>query len=112
MPTELQLRALAAIEDPDEAFASCWALVLDETDGRVPRQSGFVHVLAQARRYQAMLDADGNATQGSIAEAEGVSQQRLSHLLAMLQLPPDIVAAIEAPLWPGLLPQTGMGGSK
>ena len=62
----------------------------------LPRR-GFSHLLDQARRYQALLDAGDVRSLEEIAQREGVSASRVGQVLGLLQLAPDIVDLVDRP---------------
>jgi hypothetical protein len=101
VPTEKELREIARMTNQWNAMERYRKLVAQDPEvapvPRGPRQLGFQHDLERARRYQAMLDSGEHGSVASIGQAVGLSPQRVGQLLNLLQLAPDIVAAIDVP---------------
>jgi hypothetical protein len=108
VPREKDLWVLARMANRWNAVERYRKLVAQDPEvapvPRGPKQRGFQHQLERARRYQAMLDAGEHETVASIGRAEGLSYQRVGQLLQLLQLAPDLVAALDVP--PDRLPGT------
>lgn len=69
-------------------------------DGKRPRtgrSQGVQHTFATARRYQAELDSGRWRSVAEFARAEHVSATRMTALLDLLSLAPEILAAVDVP---------------
>lgn len=103
VPTVLDLEKLARVRDPFKQAAAYQKLCRNVGaggDGRragMPKQRGFQHLLARARRYREWLDTGAHRSLSSIARAEGITHYGIAHVLDLLSLAPDILAAIDVP---------------
>jgi len=109
VPTEGALRKLSMLSTAKQP-ARYRKLIEAQERRRQPRVSsaarshkhtprrGLGHLLEQARRYQALLDAGEVRSLEEIARLEGVSASRVGQILGLLQLAPDIVDLVERPV--------------
>jgi hypothetical protein len=63
----------------------------------MPKQKGFQHLLARARRYQELLASGQYTSMSQLARAEGITHARVGHLLDLLALSPAILVVIDVP---------------
>ena len=106
VPTEGALRKLFMLPKAKQVIRYKKLVQEEERQGRpkasgtahshehLPRR-GFDHLLAQARRYQALLDAGEVRSLEEIARLQGVSASRVGQILGLLQLAPDIVDLVD-----------------
>jgi hypothetical protein len=108
---ELELRQLAGLGRKEQVKRYRGKLGLDEqgrvtAEGRATeaearpkeaRNRGLAFHLARARRYQELVESGRFETMTELAMSEGVSVSRVSQLLNLLDLHPDIIAAIDVP---------------
>ncbi len=108
---ELELRQLAGLGRKEQLKLYRAKLGLDEqgkvtAEGRAaeaevrPQQArnrGLAQHLARARRYRELVESGRFQTMTELAMSEGVSVSRVSQLLNLLDLHPDIIAAIDVP---------------
>ena len=64
-------------------------------DAAVPRQRGVRHLLALARTWRGELDSGVHRSFATLAEAHGVTPQWVALNLALLEMAPDVVAALD-----------------
>ncbi len=76
----------------DAAGHGCGPGAEDPWAGALARVRGH---LERARRFRAWLDGGAGRTLRELGELEGITKARVSQLLALLQLAPEIVADIE-----------------
>jgi hypothetical protein len=108
---ELELRQLAGLGRKEQVKRYRAKLGLDlqgkvTADGKVaeaearPKQArnrGLAQHLARARLYRELVESGRFQTMTELAMSEGVSVSRVSQLLNLLDLHPDIIAAIDVP---------------
>lgn len=110
VPTELELRKLAGIKTPERQAAEYRRLCAAEAEARAPRraprvtkpkgrppQRGLQHLFERARRYHAVLEAGEVRSLEDLGRAEGVTGRRISQILSLLQLAPEIIEAVDVP---------------
>ena len=108
VPSERALFALASLREPGAQVKEFQVMVLaalgEKPQGSVgasipkPRIRGDVrHLLARARRYQALLDSGACRSLSAIAEREEITPTRVGQVLLLLHLHPDIVALLDQP---------------
>jgi hypothetical protein len=103
VPTLEDLEALARLADGAAQVARYQRLCREAArpgNGRragVARGKGFQHLLARARRYQAMLESGEHRSAASIARVEGIDPSRVSQVLDLLTLAPEVLAVIDVP---------------
>jgi hypothetical protein len=103
VPTVKDLVALSRERDAKAVVARYRRLCEDiERGGNgrragMPKQRGFQHLLARARRYQELLASGQYASMSQLARAEGITHARVGHLLDLLALSPAILAVIDVP---------------
>ncbi len=80
-------------------FQIVQGLVSRTRSGRVrqPRQRGFQHLFAQARVWCHWLETGKYRSEAALARAERVNPRRVTYLLDLLALAPEIQAAIDVP---------------
>lgn len=59
------------------------------------RPKGLQHAFAEARRLQAILDAEPGLSVAELGRREGISGSRVSQILGLLQLPAAMVNALD-----------------
>ncbi len=69
------------------------------------RPKGLQHAFAEARRLQAILDAEPGLSVAELGRREGTSGSRVSQILGLLQLPAAIVATLD--VTPQAAPKVG-----
>jgi hypothetical protein len=108
---ELELRQLAGLGRKEQVKRYRGKLGLDDrgkvtAEGKAaeaearPKQArhrGLAQHLARARRYQDLVESGRFHTMTALAMAEGVSVSRVSQVLNLLDLHPEIIAAIDVP---------------
>ena len=105
VPTETQLRNLVSVKSPERQFAQYHRMCAVEGERRAPvrgtrgrpPQKGFLHLFERARCYHARMEAGEFRSLEALGEAEGVSGRRISQILRLLHLEPEIIAAVEVP---------------
>ncbi len=100
VPTERDLRALAdlpAVEQVWKYMEATGALVHVADSRKVARLAGFQHLFARARELNARWATGEYRTLGDLAKTEGVTAQRVSQLLNLLLLAPEIIVALDVP---------------
>jgi hypothetical protein len=104
VPTVKDLMALSRERDADAVVERYRRLCQDIERGGsgrragMPKQKGFQHLLARARRYQELLASGQYASMSQLARAEGITHARVGHLLDLLALSPAILEAIDVPV--------------
>ena len=102
---ELELRMLAPLPSKDQVRRYRALLGLDapqpgdeppRTAAKSARNRGLAAHLARARELQALVESGRFGAITEIARHEGMSGTRVSQLLSLLDLHPDILAAIDA----------------
>lgn len=86
-PAELEARLVRARDE---------ALVARACD--LGRPLGFQHLFARARHWQGLLDTGEFPSVRELAQAEGLSTSRVSDMLNLLCLAPEIAAALDVPV--------------
>jgi len=112
LPTEKTLRELAGLTPAKRQVKRFQVLV--EREGHVVggrgrgrgrgssprsrvRRKGFQHLFDRARRYQDMLEREPSLSLAEIGRREGCSGARVSQVLLMLQLAPEIIDRVDVP---------------
>ena len=103
VPSLDELFVIGRIADPRQQVAR-YRAIRASLDGRrggakaaAARQRGFQHLFAQARAYQAALDAGEFRSLAALAKAEGVSRHWVGQVLDLLTLVPEIQVALDVP---------------
>jgi len=98
-----ELFVIGRIEDPREQVTRYHA-VCGSLEGRrggeraaAGRQHGFQHLFAQARAYQAALDAGEFRSLTALAKSEGVTHHWVAQVLDLLTLAADLQVALDVP---------------
>ena len=104
VPSELQLRRIAGIPEPAKQWA-CYRHLVEYGDlsmggGNVgrrpsPRGRGFQHDLERARRFQDLWDTGAYDSLRELGRVEGITGARVSQLLNLLHLVPEILPVID-----------------
>ncbi len=113
VPSELQLRRIAALPDRGRQWTRYEQLVrqgdLSIRGGRpeqtAPRSRGHQADLDRARRLQKLWDTGAYDSLRELGRAEGVTGCRVSQLMNLLHLAPEILAVLDVPeeeLAPGI----------
>ena len=107
VPAEAILRKLAGIKSPERQSAEYRRLCAAEAASRAPRsgtpskgrppQRGLQHLFERARRYHALLESGEARSLEDLGRAEGVTGRRISQILRLLQLAPEIIEAVDVP---------------
>jgi len=106
VPREVELRKLAGVKSPERQWAQYQRLCGAEAAGRAPRrgatrgrpqQKGLQHLFTRARRYHAAMEAGQFESLEALGRAEGVTGARIRQILLLLQLEPEIIAAVDVP---------------
>ncbi len=117
VPNERQLRELARMADPRaqvsryremgglrprvEESSTSDSEVSGSADpkanplAKATRPRGLQHAFAEARRLQAILDAEPGLSVAELGRREGISGSRVSQILGLLQLPAAMVATLD-----------------
>lgn len=107
LPTEKELRKLAEVQPHDLQNLRYRRMIealapprVTEWKGRpkpesLPPRRGFRHLFDQARRYQALLDSGDHPTVASVGRSVGLTGTRVSQLLNLLHLAPDLIALLD-----------------
>ena len=108
VPSEAALRKLAGIRTPERQVAEYRRLCAAEEASRAsrkgrrgkgrPPQRGLQHLFERARRYHAMLESGEARSLEAIGRAEGVTGRRIAQIVALLQLAPEIIEAVDVPV--------------
>ena len=67
------------------------------TRPRKQRGKGVQHLFARARRYRQILDSDQAKSLRDLGRQEGVSSARVSQILNVLNLAPEIIDQVDVP---------------
>ncbi len=98
-----ELRDLALVEPEGQANELEARLVQARDEALVARACdlgrplGFQHLFARARRWQGLLDAGEFGSVRELAQVEGLSPGRVSDVLNLLCLAPEIAAVLDVP---------------
>src|SRR5204863_10079425 len=98
--SERELRELAdlpAVEQVWKYMEATGALLNVADSRKVARLAGFQHLFARARELSERWATTEYRTLGDLAKTEGVSTARVSQLLNLLCLAPEIIAALDVP---------------
>ena len=106
VPREVELRKLAGVKSPERQLAQYRRLCGAEAAGRGPGrgatrgrppQKGLQHLFERARRYHAAMEAGEFGSLEELGRAEGVTGGRIRQIMLLLQLEPEIIAAVDVP---------------
>lgn len=107
VPREVELRKLAGVKSPERQLAQYQRLCGVEAAGRAPGrgatrgrppQKGLQHLFERARRYHATMEVGAFESLEELGRAEGVTGARIRQILLLLQLEPEIIAAVDVPV--------------
>jgi len=107
LPSELQLRRIATIADPGRQWGRYEQLVRQgdlsirggsgKAEVASPRSRGCQGDLERARRLQKLWDTGAYDSLKALGRDEGVTGARVSQLLNLLHLAPEILAVLDVP---------------
>jgi hypothetical protein len=106
VPSESKLRKLAGLKTPERQVAEYQRLCAVEGGGQptsgsrrraLPPRRGLQHLFERARRYHAMLESGEARSLEAIGRIEGVTGRRVTQIVSLLQLAPEIIAVVDVP---------------
>ena len=102
VPSEPELRQLTKQRRAEQvrAYRELTGQPIASADARRggARAKGFQHLFARARRYRELLESGEALSMADIARAEGITGARVSDLLYLTNLAPEIVAELDRPV--------------
>jgi hypothetical protein len=88
--------ALKRRAPPDQIVCAVLASRSDPKPARVPKTPRVVELLRKANEWKALLESGKITSQAKIARKEGITRARVTHIMGMLRLDPQIQEQIQS----------------